>query len=60
MAGGVGLCVGHTGGLTNPASGAEDADPVFLIPVGLPGLKRGRLSQKRLKGQDLVDIVLRV
>ena len=43
MAGGV----GHTGGLTNPAPGAEDAEPVILIPVGLPCLERGRLSKKK-------------
>ena len=44
MAGGV----GHMGGLTNPpAPGAEDAEPVILIPVGLPCLKRGRLYQKK-------------
>ena len=35
--------VGHMGGLTNPAPGAEDAEPVILIPVGL---KRGRLLKK--------------
>ena len=35
-----------TGGLTNPASGAEDAEPVILIPVGLPCLERGRLYKK--------------
>ena len=35
MAGGV----GHTGGLTNPAPGAEEAKPVILIPVGLPCLE---------------------
>ena len=45
MAGGV----GHTGGLTNPAPGAEDAKPVFLIPVGLPCLERGRLYKKSIK-----------
>ena len=33
MAGGV----GHTAGLINP--GAEDAEPVILIPVGLPCLE---------------------
>ena len=38
--------VGHTGGLTNPAPGAEDAEPVILMQVGLPCLKRGRLLQK--------------
>ena len=40
--------MGHTGGLKTPAPGADNAKPVFLIPVGLPCLKRGRLSQKRL------------
>ena len=35
-----------TGGLTNPAPGAEDAEPVILIPVGLPCLERGRLYKK--------------
>ena len=29
-----------------PAPGAEDAEPVFLIPVGLPCLERGRLYKK--------------
>ena len=44
MAGGVGL----TGGLTNPpAPGAEDAESVILISVGLPCLERGRLHKKR-------------
>ena len=28
------------------APGAEDAEPVFLMLVGLPCLKRGRLPQK--------------
>ena len=42
MAGGM----GHTGGLTNPAPGVEDAEPVILIPVGLSCLKRGRLLKK--------------
>ena len=42
MAGGV----GHTGGLTNPRPGAEDAEPVVLMPVGLPCLERGRFIQK--------------
>ena len=36
------------GGLTNPRPGAEDAEPVFLIPVGLPCLERGRLYKKNL------------
>ena len=36
-----------TGGLTNPAPGAEDAEPVALIPVGLPCLERGRLYKKK-------------
>ena len=48
MAGGV----GHTGGLTNPAPGAEDAEPVFLIPVGLPCLERGRHIKKYMKFQQ--------
>ena len=40
--------VGHTGGLTNPrrAPGVEDAEPVALIPVGLPCLERGCLVSK--------------
>ena len=42
MAGGV----GHTGGLT-PAPGTEDAEPVIIIPVGLPCLERGRLYKKK-------------
>ena len=29
-----------------PAPGAEDAEPVILIPVGLPCLERGRLHKK--------------
>ena len=29
-----------------PAPGAEDAEPVILVPVGLPCLERGRLYQK--------------
>ena len=44
MAGGV----GHTGGLTNPTLGAEDAEPIILILVGLPCLKRGCLNKKPL------------
>ena len=43
MAGGV----GHTGGLKNPAPGAEDAEPVFLRPMGLPCFERGHLLQER-------------
>ena len=39
-----------TGGLTNPRPGAEDAEPVILVPVGLPCLERGRLYKKRLGG----------
>ena len=39
--------VGHTGGLTTPAPGAEDAEPVILIAVGLPCLERGRRLQKK-------------
>ena len=35
--------VGHTDGLKKTAPGADDAEPVILIPVGLPCLKRGRL-----------------
>ena len=31
--------VGHTGGLTNPALGVEDAEPVILISVGTPPLR---------------------
>ena len=42
MAGGV----GHTGGLTNPAPGAEDAEPVTLILLGLPCLERRSLVKK--------------
>ena len=30
------------GGLKKPASGAENTEPVFQIPVGLPSLERGR------------------
>ena len=37
---------GCTGGLTNPAPGAEDAKLVIIIPVGLPCLERGRLYKK--------------
>ena len=40
--------VGHTGDLTNPRPGAEDAEPVIQIPVGLPCLKRGRLVKKNI------------
>ena len=39
--------MGHTCGLINPAPGAENAEPVLLIPVGLPCLKRGRLLQRK-------------
>ena len=35
--------VGHTGGLTPDA---EDAEPVLLIPVGLPCLERGHFKKK--------------
>ena len=38
--------MGHMGGLINPAPGAEDAEPVIQIPVGLPCLERGRLVKK--------------
>ena len=33
--------------LQTRAPGAEDAEPVILIPVGLPCLERGRLLQKK-------------
>ena len=29
---------GHKGGLTNPAPGADNAEPVFQTPMGLPSL----------------------
>ena len=34
----------HTGGLITPSPGAEDAEPVIQIPVGLPCLE-GALSK---------------
>ena len=36
--------LGHTGGLIT--SGAEDAEPVIQIPVGLPFFERERLVKK--------------
>ena len=41
--------VGHTGGLTTPALGTEDAEPAILIPVGLACLKR---QKKVLKAEQ--------
>ena len=39
--------MGHMGGLINPAPGADNTEPVFQIPVGLPSLKRGRSVKKQ-------------
>ena len=39
------MCI-NAGDLTNPAPGAEDAEPVALIPVSLLCLKRERLNNK--------------
>ena len=36
----------HTGGLTTPAPGAEEAKLVILIPMGLPCLERGLFVKK--------------
>ena len=36
--------MGH--GLINPATGADNTEPVFQIPVGLPSLERGRRVKK--------------
>ena len=33
--------MGNMGGLINPAPGADNTEPVFQIPVGLPSLERG-------------------
>ena len=41
--------MGHTGGLINPAPGADNTEPVFQILVGLPNLERGRRVKKRKK-----------
>ena len=38
--------MGHKGGLITPAPGAENAEPVVQIPVGLPCLGRGRCNKK--------------
>ena len=38
--------MGHMGGLINPRPGADNTEPVFQIPVGLPSLKRGRCVKK--------------
>ena len=38
-----------------PAPGAEDAEPVSLIPVGLPCLKRGRLNKKKYPREKLTQ-----
>ena len=54
MAGGV----GHTGGLTNPRPGTEDAEPVILIPEDLPCPERGRLFKKRHTAQFFGHIPL--
>ena len=35
------------GGLKKPRPGAENTEPVFQIPVGLPSLERGRRIQKK-------------
>ena len=38
---------GHMGGLISPlAPGADNTEPVFQIPVGLPSLERGRHVKK--------------
>ena len=39
--------LGHKGGLTNPYPGAEDVEPVVLIPVDLPSLSRGHRDEKK-------------
>ena len=38
---------GFMGGLITPAPGADNTEPVFQIPVGLPSLERGRRVKKR-------------
>ena len=38
--------MGHMGGLINHAPGADNTEPVFQIPVGLPNLERGRRDKK--------------
>ena len=38
---------GAHGRSKNPTPSADDAEPVFLIPVGLPCFKRGRQQTKK-------------
>ena len=40
--------MGHMDGLITPALGADNTEPVFQIPVGLPSLERGRRVKKWL------------
>ena len=39
--------MGHMVSLINPAPGTDNTEPVIQIPVGLPGLERGRHVKKR-------------
>ena len=45
--------MGHMGGLITPAPGADNTEPVFQIPAGLPSLKRGRLVKKDINNHDV-------
>ena len=36
----------HKGGLKKTAPGADNSEPIFQIPVGLPSLVRGRRVKK--------------
>ena len=40
--------MGHMGGLKKTRPEADNTEPVFQIPVGLPSLERGRHVKKNL------------
>ena len=48
--------MGHTGGIITSAPGAEDAEPVIQILVGLPCLERGCLVKRKIKAQNACQL----
>ena len=48
--------MGHKDGLKKPAPGADNTEPVFQIPVGLPSLERGCHVKKNYRVQSTTII----
>ena len=49
--------LGRTGGLTDPCPGAEDVQPVLVIPVYLPCLNRGHRDKKVEENMHMNSII---